>query len=287
MSFEEVKCQQCGSDQVFEFKPGSYVCGLCDTVFKGIPKVDRHSARVCEVDECGVIAIGRCGDCGDAFCVTHRGLDNWGRGYVDLCRMCLSKRNVQKAESKSMEFDERISRIKKTMDVHVHEISRAAVALRACGSSHEIEGDPSTHFDDRILERVCPELAGISTFYGVLPWNTHAIADWFRDEAKKEGVTPNDRTRWFTESRSFTGQVRARYGEPEPAWTFPRESSSNPGHVWVFLDGRVKFDGTGVCKPSTKFRKKPYFVPPDGSPDGNDYRFRLPALYHAAVLLGW
>jgi hypothetical protein len=42
----------------------------------------------CSVDECGVVAIGRCFTCGNAFCRSHQALTVEGTFIVDQCRPC-------------------------------------------------------------------------------------------------------------------------------------------------------------------------------------------------------
>lgn len=43
----------------------------------------------CEVDGCGVVALGRCRACGKAFCKSHQGRYERGATYVDWCIRCL------------------------------------------------------------------------------------------------------------------------------------------------------------------------------------------------------
>jgi hypothetical protein len=52
-------------------------------------------AAECEIDSCGVLAIGRCVDCGTAFCQSHQGIGLGGGGFtiVDLCVLCKQKRD--------------------------------------------------------------------------------------------------------------------------------------------------------------------------------------------------
>lgn len=91
MPIETVKCKECGSADVTEFKPGSYACGHCEAVFKFAGSA--ASPAGCEVDGCGVLAIGRCADCRGAFCATHQGWADAPRfPYIDLCAPCLTRR---------------------------------------------------------------------------------------------------------------------------------------------------------------------------------------------------
>ncbi|MGI5244008.1 hypothetical protein [Dactylosporangium sp. CA-139066] len=50
-------------------------------------------AAECEVDGCAVLAIGRCRECGRAFCMSHQAHnDVTGEGYAALCIQCLERR---------------------------------------------------------------------------------------------------------------------------------------------------------------------------------------------------
>ena len=48
MPIEPIHCEACGSRDVTEFKPGSYVCGHCEAVFKHVTPAS--GARGCEID---------------------------------------------------------------------------------------------------------------------------------------------------------------------------------------------------------------------------------------------
>jgi hypothetical protein len=70
MPIETIKCQECGSADVTEFKPGSYVCGHCEAIFKHVQPAGL--AVGCEVNGCGVLAVGRCRTCGCGYCPSHK-----------------------------------------------------------------------------------------------------------------------------------------------------------------------------------------------------------------------
>ncbi|GAA0743292.1 AN1-type zinc finger domain-containing protein [Dactylosporangium roseum] len=47
----------------------------------------------CAIDDCGVLAIGRCRECGRAFCMSHQAHNEvTGEGYPALCLPCLARR---------------------------------------------------------------------------------------------------------------------------------------------------------------------------------------------------
>jgi len=78
MPIETIKCQECGSAGVTEFKPGSYVCGHCEAVFKHV----QPSKPAIELCSCGTFAIGHCHECGTPVCNTHSAL------WHDQRRLC-------------------------------------------------------------------------------------------------------------------------------------------------------------------------------------------------------
>ncbi|MEV4512186.1 hypothetical protein AB0K00_24845 [Dactylosporangium sp. NPDC049525] len=52
-------------------------------------------AAECGIDDCGVLAIGRCRDCGTAFCMSHQGRNPaTGDGYAALCEPCAARRHA-------------------------------------------------------------------------------------------------------------------------------------------------------------------------------------------------
>jgi hypothetical protein len=82
MPLEAVACTSCGSPEVSEYKPGSYVCGHCDTVFRHVDPSRFTVTQAPQVCDCGHQADGQCTDCGRWVCNRHRGrydVDYWWR----------------------------------------------------------------------------------------------------------------------------------------------------------------------------------------------------------------
>jgi hypothetical protein len=114
---ETIKCRECGSADVTEFKPGSYVCGHCEAIVKHVSPAALSGG--CEIDGCGVPAIGRCSSCNRRFCRTHQARDMGGerpvvtptgqwRGhrdtlaiYVDQCAPCRAEQLAREAQEKA------------------------------------------------------------------------------------------------------------------------------------------------------------------------------------------
>ena len=88
MSVETIKCQECGSADVTEFKSGSYVCTHCEATFK---HVDPTGASSCS---CGTFAVGRCAECHTPVCAHHSGMFDGRR----LCDAHLSTAQAAEAE---------------------------------------------------------------------------------------------------------------------------------------------------------------------------------------------
>ncbi|WP_238017111.1 hypothetical protein KZZ52_11065 [Dactylosporangium sp. AC04546] len=56
----------------------------------------------CAIDDCGVLAIGRCRECGRAFCMSHQAHNEvTGEGYAALCLPCLGRRQRPRATTET------------------------------------------------------------------------------------------------------------------------------------------------------------------------------------------
>jgi hypothetical protein len=72
MPVETIKCRECGSGEVTEFKPGSYVCGHCEAIFKHVDPARATVDR--DFCECGGAIAFRCRVCHTGICAGH---DAW------------------------------------------------------------------------------------------------------------------------------------------------------------------------------------------------------------------
>lgn len=63
----------------------------------------------CEINRCGVLAIGRCSACGQAMCASHRALTGDGTPVVDLCVQCQQARAAAGAKE-SQQGQDRLQR---------------------------------------------------------------------------------------------------------------------------------------------------------------------------------
>jgi hypothetical protein len=68
MPVETIKCRECGSGEVTEYKPGSYVCAHCDAVFKHLDPTRLTVAHDPVFCTCGNQIAYECGYCGGRIC---------------------------------------------------------------------------------------------------------------------------------------------------------------------------------------------------------------------------
>jgi hypothetical protein len=92
---DTIRCRECGSADVTEFNPGSYVCGQCETVFRQAEPSSSQETSGCQIDACGVPAVGRCRSCGRRFCRTHQAVERYASDrqlirsrHDDWCSSC-------------------------------------------------------------------------------------------------------------------------------------------------------------------------------------------------------
>lgn len=104
MVLEVIQCTKCGSTDVSEFKTDRYVCGHCKTTFK-TPRQVNDNGGGCQIDDCGVPAIGRCQQCSQRFCRTHQAIEkSYSTSYrnvpvLDWCSKCQRTHRAANAQS--------------------------------------------------------------------------------------------------------------------------------------------------------------------------------------------
>jgi chemotaxis protein histidine kinase CheA len=139
MPIETIKCQECGSVDVTEFKPGSYVCRHCEAVFKHLdPSKLTLTNELCA---CGTFAIGHCAECAAPVCGTHSALWHHQRR---LCSSDWNKREAarlhsleqasKKAEKAQAEGEDRARQELASLQSRADELVRLLAARRAAGS---------------------------------------------------------------------------------------------------------------------------------------------------------
>lgn len=86
MPYESLTCPKCGSADCQEVKPDTHFCNHCDNVFRYVaPAGASGGAAACTT--CGVLAVGRCATCSQAFCASHQGRYG-GTVFFDQCATC-------------------------------------------------------------------------------------------------------------------------------------------------------------------------------------------------------
>jgi len=92
------RCDNCGSPDLDPFAERVLKCRYCGHLNEvTIEPQGAGAAPGCEVDGCGVQAIGRCHTCGHAFCGSHQAIVPKGPRVVNLCSSCHASIQAEKA----------------------------------------------------------------------------------------------------------------------------------------------------------------------------------------------
>jgi hypothetical protein len=193
MPVETIKCRECGSAEVTEFKPGSYVCGHCEAVFKHVPPAGTGVG--CEIDGCGVAARGRCSSCTRAVCATHQAgaqctacqADAWARQEED--RQADAQRRYEADQVSRAAYEEErekwLGRCRDLLASIDDPVGRQVCALREATSikTYNIGQPQST------VEGISVDLEFLKS---LLPgntdpdrWDDSAVVTWFLGAVKK------------------------------------------------------------------------------------------------------
>lgn len=103
-------------------------------------------AADCEIERCGVLAMGRCGQCHRAFCSSHQGISDRAPGlpslgqviYTDVCSACARRLEEVAAEHRRLEKSG-VLQEQRLQEVHLrrqHEWAGERDALLAAAMSH-------------------------------------------------------------------------------------------------------------------------------------------------------
>jgi hypothetical protein len=71
MPLESLRCLHCGAGNLSAFADHVLKCGNCGKLTEIVPNAASGAVPLCEIDDCGVAALGRCSICAKAFCVSH------------------------------------------------------------------------------------------------------------------------------------------------------------------------------------------------------------------------
>ena len=199
-------------------------------------------AAECEVDDCGVVAVGRCGDCRQAFCTSHQAFKLSQGGLVaqryptNRCTPCElvadAKSVTSAAEARRRMVEEPVADLMAVTDLSERTV--LAVGRHAQFGVHS-KGMNSPVLD-RVLRSTYPAWPGDKR-----PWNGDEIARWFARSASKRGLRPPGFAAWDTYRRGgpFGGKIR-KTSVTLPAWTFRQQTIEGRRREdqHVFEDGR-------------------------------------------------
>lgn len=213
-------------------------------------------ARECEVEGCGVLAVGLCHRCKRGFCQSHQArIGSPVKKFVDLCMPC---RMAEEAET-----SQRVANTKAANEALLTSIpapfARACAAFALYGQSPEATAS---------LCQIWPTYE-----YGKTPWKPDEVATWFASEAVKAGLPLDGSFQgWSWRKRPF------RQGNME---------EDNPREGWVFLDGSTKSgpgENSGRCA-AYVFPNGEYALLGDRLGEYTTGNFTASALARMAVLL--
>lgn len=224
-------------------------------------------AATCEIDSCGVSAIGRCRDCAKAFCGSHQASILGGRAFVgepryaDLCRPCLDRRQVDTQESAKQRRAAVVSRLQAIRDP-VEKLVTAMVFARSSRDwssyghiapafpEYWAGGRPQLFVDhEGIYQYKVIDADGrlSSSPTRQRPWNSMRVAQWFAAKAISAGVKPNDEMKVTEKKLTIFGKVRTSEAPARRGWRLQGGSTAigrNYGKFYkidafVFSDGAL------------------------------------------------
>ncbi|WP_432827837.1 hypothetical protein [Dactylosporangium sp. CA-092794] len=109
----------------------------------------------CAIDKCAVLAIGRCRECGRAFCMSHQAHNEvTGEGYAALCIQCLERRQRVRGRgdgrSEAREATERdwVTSGQAVLDLYAAGIAPATVVERRSRFVKQRLGRPREEIDE-------------------------------------------------------------------------------------------------------------------------------------------
>jgi ribosomal protein S27AE len=239
LSLEPLRCTECGSPDVTAFKPGTYVCGHCETVFKlALSPGPGSVAAVCEVEECGVGAVGRCGRCGEAFCTSHQArLANYPYTiYVDQCAACLARSYQSAIVAAKSEYDAVVTTLMSFLDP----VERLLTAIGCYGPTISLSswsGSGGNGLGADFVRQLWP--AGDWDIDKNPPWDSAEVALWFAGRASSAGLpATGDAVEFFRKWRQpMFGKGRFTPHAPVPAWAISEGSTLYKPETYGFLGG--------------------------------------------------
>ncbi len=209
-------------------------------------------AAECEVDQCGVLAVGRCHCCRRAFCRSHQAIGSdaefpatFRMLLVDRCASCESQLVTAKHTAATQERERSRASLASISDP----LERVVTAIGRFGSVYQgpYEGAKRTVSIQReelreVIKAIWPAW-NMNDINHNPPWDGAEVARWFALRAQNAGVGPDASAQWVTWPRGLLGKQKRQTGPAEPAWRFPQGSTVFYGDepnvdAFVFMDGR-------------------------------------------------
>jgi hypothetical protein len=240
---ETIKCQECGSADVTEFKSSTYVCGHCEAIFKHI-EPSQGTNVACS---CGTFAVGRCAECDKPVCADCSKRVNG----VRLCVTCAQSQQYEASTRRLNAAAQRRVDTRQALRLIEDPYERLCVALKELTHKRPagaFENNGRSGLPGDLLAEICPELwetpPVISDLENDPPWDGADIARWFAGRAEKSNIQPKESYEPGTVSRTlFGGRTR---DAALPCWRFVSGSThvdagENPrrADAFVLVDGRL------------------------------------------------
>jgi hypothetical protein len=253
MATSDKGCPSCGSEDVTGLRPGRFVCANCEAIFN----LGVTGSRACEIDCCGVTAIGRCHECRRAFCATHRAIEGFPgnqRIFSDWCTSCQDGRATASAAEDAAR-EQRLVASAKEIETVADPIERT---IRAFTLSAGYD-DPGWR-RDAILQPIWGMGLGqgVAAQYCTAPWVSENVASYFARRARERGVATDVSVQMKRWSKSIVSRKYSFEVTPlSNGWRFPLGSTAdryggkdgfNREHHFgavIMEDGRLgHFDGS-------------------------------------------
>jgi hypothetical protein len=277
MSIETIRCRECGSADMTEFKPSSYVCGHCEALVNAIRPTSAGLAAACEIAACGVRAVGRCFSCGQAFCGTTRRV-RASRRTSTFCAPCQAENIAREEATAQAERVDRQDGHRRRLQAIVDPVERLVVSVRSLCHDSSVRTWIATPHGERGTVTVRQESLDVwnklfpqcpvtwSTNLNQDPqWDSREVGQWFASRARAMRVPPAT-TSWVTYSTGVFGATKSRLRQA-PGWEF-QTATHGMYDTTVLTDGQIKPDGHNLTayalrRMGSLLNIWPLAVPPD------------------------
>lgn len=208
----------------------------------------------CQIDDCGVLAVGRCHRCRRAFCGSHQAFDGQVR-LVDQCSSCRGEQRNREAQAEQDEWEAFLDTVR-ACEARPFPRLLAGAALKA--DAWRPRRIPWSLYDPKLHRVSLPD-----------PGLSDRIARDFVEEALRRGVLPERRVRSRrSEKRGFLQRVHWEDVYDE-GWTILGGSDRPSGgksdgymSAIIWTDGEITEDDR-LNNPPTRLREEALFAMAD------------------------